>query len=352
MSMQETRTVMLTLVSGEAPQPVEVPPRIESVKLGPKLGEGAAGTVFLGFDESLSRRVAVKLLHRGTEAGSAAREELIRGVRAAAALRHPNIVTVYSAGTSGQLGYIVMEFVDGVSLRQLIAEPEQLDTGLALHVLRDLTDAVSVLHEQGLLHRDLKPGNVVFDRAGELRLCDFGLACPVSVTAGAAIAGTPLYMAPELFDGQASCASDVYALGVILFELLSGEPPFVAETLTDLRAQHQQREVPVERLLERRLAPELCEVVVRALHKQRMLRYKSAAHLRRALHSLDLPGPSAETARRLLAELVARHAGGPRTSPAESGTSPSAQTTFDLVARRAEQKRAARGDPTGDSSLR
>ncbi len=354
MPLLETQTVMLTLAAGESPRPVEIPLRVESVRIGAKLGEGAAGAVFVGYDESLARRVAVKLLHRAAGAGSAAREELISGVRAAAGLRHPNVVTVHSVGTVGELAYIVMELVEGVSLRQWLAGSPP-GAPLALHMMRSLADAVAVLHDQSIVHRDLKPANVLYDRRGEVRLCDFGLACPVSgfgAPGAIAVAGTPLYMAPELFEGQASFASDVYALGVILFELLCGAPPFTAETLTDLKRQHQYREVPLEPLSARGLPAELCEVVVRALHKQRMLRFKTAAHLLRALQALSLPVPAAEHARRALAERVEGILGGQPPPPADSNTAPGMQTTFDLLARRAEQKRAARGDTSADASAR
>lgn len=340
--MLETRTVMLTVAPGDPPQPVEVPLRVGAVKIGEKLGEGAVGAVFLGFDESLGRPVAVKFLHRQRAAGAAAQEELISGVRAAAGLRHPRIVTVHSVGAQSDLPYVVMEFVDGLSLRQLLTAGGAFELELGLHVFRNTASAVAVLHEAGVLHRDLKPANILIDRQGEVRVCDFGLACPFDPRrlgpGSTAIGGTPLYMAPEVFAGPGSPQADVYALGVMLYEMLAGQPPFRSDSMQELRHLHESAAPPWEELEAARVPDGVLDLVQRAMHKQRHFRHKSAGHLVRALDELGLRfGPEHVLARQIVERLM--QAQGGSAAPPEAAPATPELTTFDLVARRAREKR-------------
>jgi serine/threonine-protein kinase len=349
MGMQETMTVMLTTGHGSAPEAVEVPLRVGTVKLGDMLGEGAGGVVFAGYDAALNRKVAVKLLHRRRgAAGDAAAIELANGVRAAARIRHPNVLTIHAVETANEMPVIVMEYVDGMSLRDLMVRSGAMDLPLAMYVMRCVTSAVAALHEANVIHRDLKPANVLFDRGGEARVCDFGLACEFDVAAykGAAenIGGSPLYMAPEMFDGQVSPQGDVYALGVMLFEVLSGAPPFSAQSISEIKTCHADHEPPLWRLEGLESSEALREIVARALHKQRFLRYKTAAHLLRALERVAGSGRREEALRMRVAELVSARPGeneareSPRTEP------PPARTTFDLIARRAREKRERGSD--------
>ena len=198
MNMQETMTVMLSSGHGSEPEAVEVPLRVGTVKLGEMLGEGAGGVVFVGFDEALNRKVAVKVLRR--RQGSihdTAMIELARGIRSAARIKHPNIVTIHTVETGAGLPVIVMEYVDGISLRDLLLRAGGLDLPLAMYVMRSIISAVAALHESNVIHRDLKPANVLFDRNGDARVCDFGLACEFDAGEykGRAeeIGGSPLY---------------------------------------------------------------------------------------------------------------------------------------------------------------
>lgn len=351
MVMQETVTVMLSAGHGDKPEPVEIPRRVANVKVGEMLGEGTGGVVFTGFDDVLGRRVAVKFLHRrrGT-LNPAALTELANGIRAAARVKHPNIVTVHSVETQAGMPVIVMEFVDGVSMRDLIVRGGALDYPLAVFVMRSIVSAVAALHEANIVHRDLKPANILFDREGQAHVVDFGLACDFDVThfRGAAcnIGGSPLYMAPEMYEGHVSPQSDVYALGVILFEVLAGAAPFTADTIEAMRAQHERGDVPLHVLSRRGVPDDAVDLVSRALHRQRFLRFKTAAHLSRALEELPIPEKREETLRMRLASAVGA-ARASRTAPAAPqpanavSDSPS-MTTFDLVAQRARQKRLGR----------
>lgn len=341
--MDETMTIMLTRQSGAPPEAVEIPRRVGSVKFGEKLGEGASGVVFTGYDEALDRKVAVKVLHRrdGQSFGSTF-AELADGVRNAARIKHPNIVTVYAVETAADLPVIVMEFVDGMSLREVLVRGGAPELPLALHLMRMITGAVEVLHDANILHRDLKPANVLIDVTGQLHVCDFGLACTFSPSrySGDAsnIAGSPLYMAPEMFDGEVSPQSDVYALGMMLFEVLAGAPPFTADSMSRIRRCHAVERPPTHLLAARGIPEELVDIVERALHKRRFLRYKTAAHLLRAIEAVQVPGPSDEVLRGRLADRVAARAAG---GGGEAASPPpvAEMTTFDLIARKAREKR-------------
>jgi serine/threonine protein kinase len=346
--MQETMTVMLSTRSGAAPEPVEVPRRVGNVRLSEMLGAGSAGVVFSGFDEALGRRVAVKLLHRhGSDLTEQALTELIEGVRAAASVKHPNLVTVYSVERLEQGPVIVMEMIDGTSLRALLLRRGALDPALGSYVIRSLARGVEALHNADVVHRDLKPANVLLDREGGAHVCDFGLAVSRGAPVGDSaqrVAGSPLYMAPEMFDGQVSPQSDVYAIGVMLFEALAGQAPFSASTLSEMRAAHSVGDVPLHVLTARGVTQELTEIVRRSLHKQRMLRYKTAGHLLRALEAIA-PRGGEDALQHRLAELVLAGPGVGEPAPARESTPPPAQTTFDLVARRAAERRAAPRQP-------
>lgn len=344
MDVQETMTVMLSTGHGSAPEPVVIPLRVGTVKLGSMLGEGTGGVVFAGYDEALNRKVAVKLLHRRRgELRDAAMIELLNGVRSAGRIRHPNIVTLHAVELVSQMPVIIMEYVDGIALRELLLRTGAMDLALAMYVMRSVVAAVAVLHDANVIHRDLKPANVLFDRDGEVRVCDFGLACEFDVAAfkgGAAnIGGSPLYMAPEMFEAQVSPQSDVYALGVMLFEVLAGSPPFSAQTISEIKACHEQREAPLWQLEGRGIPGELHDIVARCLHKQRFLRYKTAAHLLRSFERVDLPPGRYEAARLRIAELVSARHGDDDRPQAGTVEQPSAATTFDLIAQRARQKR-------------
>lgn len=341
--MEETITIMVRtapLGADLSDAPLTLPARVGSVKLGEKLGEGAGGVVVSGFDEALNRPVAVKFLHHAHR-DSVARNEIVEGLRSAARVRHAHIVTVHSVDAAGGLPFIVMERVDGGSLRDVLRKAAPLDGPLALHVLMPIADAVGALHERGVIHRDLKPANILFDRDACPYVCDFGLACQLDAQNWGAkashVGGSPLYMSPEMFDGHVSAQSDVYALGAVLFEMLVGAPLYQADTLSDMKARHASAPIPLEKLADAGVAPELAEIVERALHKRHILRYKNASRFGRAL--AEAQSSSADPSRlqaRLSGIIAGDDIGGPDESRAESSP---AMTTFDLLRERAAAKR-------------
>lgn len=346
-AIQDTVTVMMTTPHGGRKLEVEIPRRIGNVKLGEPLGKGATAVVYSGFDDVLGRRVAVKFVNQleGVE-GTAGLSRFVEGVRSAAAVKHPNIVTVHHVDVIQGMPFIVMEFVDGLSLRELLNRVGSLQEPLAVFCGREIASAVAALHEAQIVHRDLKPANILFGHRGDVLVCDFGLACQQGgsgcVREGQGVAGTPLYMGPELFDGVISPQGDVYALSVILFEMVAGCAPYAADTMEEMKERHAASAVPVELMRRRGASEELIELVERAMHKARIMRHKSAGHLLRALEGLSASATPSEMMRRRLEGLVAgvRSEAFGKGTPASSGSHlEPVQSTFDLLRKRAEAKR-------------
>jgi len=334
----------MSTLPGRPPEAIEVPRQIGHVKLGEPLGEGASGVVFAAYDQVLRRRVAVKFLRTpiaADEAGGLA--GFVDGVRAAAGVKHPHVLGVHHVDAISGIPYLVTEYVDGISLRELTRQAPRLEVPLAGYVMRTVSAGVAALHDAHIVHRDVKPANVLLERSGATYVCDFGLARAHGEIARYAdsreVAGSPLYMAPEVFDGVVSPQGDVYALGVMLFELLTGRAPFAADSVDGMKRCHRDQLPPLELLENAGIPDELREIAGRALHKQRILRYKSAGHLQRALGRAAPPGMRDEVLRDQLAALVARACGvvDPE-HPAANSDAP-VQTTFDLLARRAAEKR-------------
>lgn len=345
-SMQETVTIVLERGggSGGEREAIEIPRRVGSVKLGETIGSGGGGIVLHGYDETLHRRVAVKILHRYHGAlNAAAAAEIVSGLRSAARVKHPNVVTVYTVDQVAGMPVIVMELIDGVSMRELLMRLGGVEVALAIHMLRSIVAAVAVMHDANVVHRDLKPANILFDREGRPHVCDFGLAVEFdslkrSHSGGENVAGSPLYMAPEMFEGYVSPQGDVYALGMILFEMLGGAAPFHADSMSRMRECHQSIEPPYELLELRQVPPEAIDLLRRCLNKQRFLRFKTAAHFLRGIESFAPASARDETLRLRLMSAIAGAQPAPGAPPADE-SAPAAMTTFDLVRERARKKR-------------
>jgi serine/threonine-protein kinase len=240
------------------------------------IGRGAFAEVYRAWDTRLDREVALKLV-TAAPAGDGLATTIIEEGRLLARVRHPNVVTIYGADRIGDRIGLWMEFVKGRTLEQLLQQGHVFDQTEIVRVGSDLCHAVAAVHDAGLLHRDIKAHNVMLDDEGRVRLMDFGTVRELA-DGGPDLAGTPLYLAPEVFEGQpATVQSDIYSLGVLLYHLPTGSYPVPAATVDELRRAHDARTRPDMRRL--RGSMRFARIVARALEPSPADRYRSAQEI-------------------------------------------------------------------------
>jgi serine/threonine protein kinase/beta-lactam-binding protein with PASTA domain len=259
-------------------------------ELGDTLGYGGMSEVHKGRDVRLSRDVAVKVLRADLARDPQFQERFRREAQNAAALNHPAIVAVYDTGETrtaeGSLPYIVMEYVDGRTLRDIVKTEGPLPGQRAMEIMADVSAALDFSHRHGIIHRDVKPANVMITRTGAVKVMDFGIARAIhdgqaAVTQTAAVIGTAQYLSPEQARGeQVDARSDVYAAGCVLFELLTGEPPFTGDSPVAVAYQHVREDPKPPSALNPRVNPALDAIVLKAMSKGAANRYQSAAEMR------------------------------------------------------------------------
>jgi serine/threonine-protein kinase len=240
------------------------------------LGSGGFGTVYLAEDTWIDKRVAIKVPHRqGLDFG-----ELLREPRLLASLNHPNIVTVITAEKQDNVFFIVMEYVPGDTLETIIANRGALDLALALDYTCQIANAVEHAHKQGVIHRDLRPANVFVTEKGLLKVGDFGTSRFLEIAAhGTTVIGSPPYMAPEQFEGRAVFASDLYSLGVTMYQMLTGQLPYDTPAPSDLERLRRGDLVSPPRLRNPSIPKSIDDIVMRALTPDVAARYQRSEDL-------------------------------------------------------------------------
>jgi eukaryotic-like serine/threonine-protein kinase len=211
-----------------------------------QVASGGMATVYLATDQRLDRKVALKVIHPHLANDVSFQQKFVLEAKTAAKLSHPNLVNVFDQGTDGQITYLVMEYVPGITLRDALSEYGPLPPVRALEMLGQILFGLAAAHRAGILHRDLKPDNVLLADDGRVKLGDFGLARAITEhTNSGDLVGTIAYLSPELVTrGQADARSDVYAAGILLFELLTGKQPFEGEQAVQIAYQHANSTVP------------------------------------------------------------------------------------------------------------
>ncbi len=271
------------------------PPHIGRYQLLKTLGRGAMGVVYLGYDEAIDRQVAIKTIHRSLlegEDSSSWLERFRREVRAAGRCLHPNIVTVFEYGEENGIPYIVMEYVQGRELRDYLKDRQALPLTNAVAVIVQVLHALDHAHANGVIHRDIKPGNIILLADGQIKVSDFGIARMEAISGmtqhGMAV-GTPAYMAPEQFNSEETDRrADLYGTGVVLFEALTGIRPFTGRNSTELMYKVLHDLPPKASVINPRLPLELDELLAKALAKIPSERFQTASEFYTALENLKL----------------------------------------------------------------
>lgn len=259
------------------------------------VARGGMATVYLAEDNRLDRKVAIKVIHPHLANDQNFREKFVREAKIAAKLSHPNLVNVFDQSEDGDVVFLAMEYVSGITLRDALDKFGALSAERALDVFEPIVAALAAAHSAGVLHRDLKPENVLLSDDGKVKLSDFGLARPISAqTQTGGVVGTVAYLSPELVSrGVADARSDVYAAGIMLFELLTGQQPFRGEQAVQVAMQHANSEVPPPSTLNSSIPELLDEIVLWATAKQPQNRPSDAMELHKILvrAKADLKNP-------------------------------------------------------------
>lgn len=257
------------------------------------IGGGGMSNVYLAHDVILNRDVAIKVLRYDFTNEGELHRRFQREALSATSLTHPNIVSIYDVGDDGDLHYIVMEYVQGKTLKQYIQEFAPISPARSVHIMRQLTSAIADAHENHIIHRDIKPQNILMDGEGNVKITDFGIAITLSSTSFTqtnSVLGTVHYLSPEQArGGTATNQSDIYALGIVLYELLTGELPFSGESAVSIALKHLQTETPSIRAFDATIPQSLENVVLKATAKDPAHRYATVEELQADLDTVLSP---------------------------------------------------------------
>ena len=266
-------------------------------RLERKLGSGGMADVWLAEDQELGRHVAVKILHERYANDEQFVERFRREATHAAGLSHPNIVSIFDRGVADGSYYIVMEYIEGRTLKELIVTRGPCPLPVAISYTRQILAALRYAHKNGIIHRDIKPHNVIVDREGRVKVADFGIARAGAseMTEAGSIVGTAQYLSPEQARGApVDESSDLYSTGIVLYELLTGTVPFTGETPVEIAMKHLSQTPETPSALRKDIPHDLDLVVLRALAKEPAERYRTAAELDRDLELVARGDPVGE----------------------------------------------------------
>jgi serine/threonine-protein kinase len=291
---------------------------IGKYKILSTIGSGGFGTVYLAEDTWIDKKVALKVPHKqNLDFG-----ELLREPRLLATLNHPNIVTILTAEKQENVFFIVMEFVPGETLEAIIARSGALDLLVALDYICQISNAVDHAHRHGVLHRDLRPSNVIVTDNGLLKVADFGTSRFLEIAAhGTTVIGSPPYMAPEQFGGKAVFASDLYSLGVTMFQMLTGVLPYETPSAADVDRLKRGEFLSAPRLKNPKIPKAINDIVLKAMAPEIPARYQRASELlddvlafrdTSARPARATAAPAAEEAQDIQSRLKARETPQPR----------------------------------------
>ncbi|MEO8262696.1 MAG: Stk1 family PASTA domain-containing Ser/Thr kinase [Pseudolysinimonas sp.] len=255
-----------------------------------RIARGGMATVYLATDLRLERRVAVKVMHGHLADDESFKQRFIQEARSAARLAHPNVVNVFDQGQDADSAYLVMEYLPGITLRDLLQEYGSLTSEQTLDISEAVLSGLAAAHKAGIVHRDLKPENVLLADDGRIKIGDFGLARAASANTatGAALLGTVAYLSPELVTrGVADTRSDIYAVGIMMYEMLTGEQPFTGEQPMQIAYQHANDAVPTPSTKNPRVPAELDELVLWATTRDPEQRPRDAKAMLEQLHDTE-----------------------------------------------------------------
>jgi len=278
-------------------------PQLGRYLIESEIGRGAMGVVYKATDSVLQRTVAVKTVNMALERDQADRYEarFYQEARAAGGLNHPNIVTVYDAGKAGDVVYMAMEYIQGVELRTLYAEGQPMGASQSLAIAAQVAEGLGYAHQNGVVHRDVKPANIMVVANGPVKITDFGIArmrASADLTQTGVMLGSPKYMSPEQVIGKrADHRSDIFSLGVILYEMLTGAAPFNGENITALMYQIVNFAPPAPSTVNAAVPEMLDFIIAKMLAKPLEERYQDARELARDLRECErsLAAPPAAT---------------------------------------------------------
>jgi serine/threonine protein kinase/tetratricopeptide (TPR) repeat protein len=263
-----------------------------------ELGAGGMGRVYRAYDKKIEEEVALKLIRPEIAADKKTVERFRNEIKTARKIRHTHVCGMHDLHEEGKTLFITMEYVRGEDLKSVIRRMRVLAAGTAVSIARQVAEGLGEAHRLGVVHRDLKPSNVMIDKDGNAKIMDFGIARSLAregTTAEGAVIGTPEYMSPEQVDGKpADVRADIYALGVILFEMITGRPPFDGETLLAIAHKHKYEPAPDPKALNPQIPADLSRLILCCLEKQRESRFQTTAELLADLEAVEASLPTTE----------------------------------------------------------